>query len=98
MFKLKKISIDEGKDSLVPPEHVTYGVDLSLFKYDDKEAVKRKATLADVDVGWQVLIADFNRYHNTSKIREIVERSDSKVVFKTQTSLYQLEKTEDYND
>lgn len=97
MFTLKKLSIEEGKDSLVQPGHVTIGDGLDLFKYDDPEARKSITSVQEVEEGYQILLtwAPGFRWHNTSKIKRIVSKEPGKVVFETQTSLYELTGSDD---
>lgn len=93
MFKLTKISIEEGKSSMVGEGYSSILPDLSILALG--ETAKRNADLEDVRPGYQVYLSDssrFNgRFHRTSPIEEIVSRGFNKVVFKTQTSLYELE-------
>ena len=90
MYTLRKLQLEEGKDSLLPTGYTTKGEKLNLF---DWETHKRKDidNLNSVVVGWQVVLTSSLRdYHRTSKIREIVKREPNRVVFKTQTSVYEL--------
>ena len=57
----------------------------------------QSATLEDVKEGWQIMLENRDEWHNTSKIREVVSREPHKVVFKTQTSLYELVRTVEGN-
>lgn len=91
MYILTKLQIEDGKDSMLPTGYATVGNSLSVFKYDIPDSVKGVKRLTEIKAGWQVYIA----HHNTSKIKEIVEQSDTRVLFRTQTSLYELTQTKD---
>ncbi len=89
MYTLRKLELEEGKDSVLPTGYATRAAFLSLFDYETHESI-HGIELSEVKEGWQVILEDFRDYHRTSKIREIVERGKNRVVFKTQTSLYEL--------
>lgn len=96
MFRLTKLAIDDGEFSLVPSGYVTEAPECMLFDSYDRTRSKRVVEkLSDVEAGWQLVVSSFTRYHNTSHIREIVSCDDKTVVFKTQTSLYKLEKLDE---
>jgi len=90
MYTLRKLEIEEGKDSLVSIGYTTIGETLNLFDaFTDNQKVVN--SLDEVVIGWQILL--YSRsfgYHRTSKIKEIVSREPKKITFKTQTSLYEL--------
>lgn len=89
MYTLKKLLLEEGKDSLLPTGYSSELPNLDLFKYDTEEK-KSIASLDEVSEGWQVILYSHNEYHRTSKISEIISREPNKVTFKTQTSIYEL--------
>ena len=89
MYTLKKLELEEGKDSLLPTGYYTKGETLSLFDYETLEVIK-DIDLEEVKTGWQVILTSFRDYHRTSKIREMVSKDVNRLVFKTQTSIYEL--------
>lgn len=88
-YTLKKLELEEGKDSILPTGYATRGEFLSLFDYETDEVI-HGVELMDVKEGWQIILESFRDYHRTSKIREIVAQDETSVVFRTQTSLYEL--------
>lgn len=93
-YTLKKLELEEGKDSMLPTGYSTRGEFLSLFDYETDE-VEHGVELSEVREGWQIILESFRDYHRTSKIREIVTQDENSVVFRTQTSLYELIKHEE---
>ena len=94
-YKLQKLSIEEGKDSLLPEGYTTHGTWLTLYDYATDKKVKF-VNIESLDEGWQVVLSSGLRdYHRTSKIKEILERKENSVKFKTQTSVYLLERLDD---
>ena len=91
MFTLKKIELEDGKESALPVGHMSALPDAILYNYETDEK-KSLNSVQDVEIGWQVVLFSDSRFHRTSKIREIVSKDSDKVVFKTQTSVYQLTK------
>lgn len=95
MYKLTKLQIEDGKDSMLPTGYETAGDTLSIFKYDVDDSMKELENLTDLEEGCQVYLSrGVFHYHNTSKIKEIIEVSKDEAIFRTQTSLYQLTKEE----
>lgn len=90
MYTLRKLAIEEGQISAVRAGHSECG-NLSTFK-NGKYAVK-SASLEDIKVGDQVLVSTITHWLNTSPIREIVSYEPGIMVFKTQTSEYELSET-----
>lgn len=88
MFTLKKLSMHVDKDSRVPVGTINKLPVLSLLK--DGEFVIKNASIKDIEVSHQVVITSMTHYHRTSPIKEIVERTKDRIVFQTQTSLYEL--------
>jgi len=101
MPKLTKLSIEEGKLSAIGAgESYTFPF-LSLFKWDTKEN-KRIENLSDITEGWQVFmyniyaeLGKIYQWMNTSKIQEVLERTESTITFRTETSVYLLEMEKD---
>lgn len=93
MFTLKKLSMHVGKDSRVPVGTLSRLPMLSLFK--DGEIVMKHAWLDEIEEEQQILLSSMTHYHRTSPIKEIVERTKDRIVFETQTSLYELTYSED---
>ena len=89
MYTLMKLELEEGKQSALPTGYGTQGDALSLFDWETNEK-KSIESLEDVQEGWQVILERGIAYHRTSKIREIVKRCENKILFRTQTSLYEL--------
>ena len=92
MFTLEKLKINDGKFSAVDAGEKRRGPLLQAFQWDVPESLKTLSSLDAVEEGWQILLQTPAQYLNTSKISEIVSRSDKEVVFKTQTSTYKLTK------
>ena len=96
MFTLTKMQIDPGKHSRVGVGFANKGKHLYLFKYDDPSAKKQISALSEIEVGYQLLIIrGMGSWNATSKITEIISSQPNKIVFKTETSTYALEYTED---
>lgn len=95
MFTLEKISIEDGKDSMVPVGHSASSKEVVMFHYTHSNR-KNIISVNEVEVGWQLLIGRgiFRNTFNTSPIKEILIRAKDYVTFRTQTSIYKLTKTE----
>ena len=92
MYTLTKLKLEKGNYSMFPEGYSSTLPTLQLFDSETDE--KRNIfNLNDVLTGWQVILTD-GGYHRTSKIKEIVKRTKNKIVFKTQTYLYELIKFE----
>lgn len=89
MYTLTKLQLEDGKESLLPTGYRTTASMLSLFDYETDELI-RDVDFQEVTEGWQVLLTSPGSHHRTSKIREIVSREKDSIVFKTQTSIYDL--------
>lgn len=99
MFKLEKLSVEDGKYSAVSAGEVFELPYARLYKWDtgDKKGV---INLNDIQVGWQIELSNDPSFSqkmskstqrmNTSKIREITSHFDNSMVFNTETSTYQL--------
>ena len=92
MFILEKLKINDGEFSAVEAGEKRRGPLLHAFKWDVPNSTKKIASLDQIEEGWQILLISNTEWLNTSKISEIVSRSDKEVVFKTQTSTYKLTK------
>ena len=94
MFTLKKLEVEDGKVSALESGYTSTLPDGILYNRDTD---KRKPldSIQDVEIGCQVMLTSSTRYHVTSEIREIVSKDRDKVVFKTQTSVYQLTQEDD---
>lgn len=90
MFTLKKLKIEEGKDSLVWEGYKSNLPHMKLIDYEDPEFSKDLDSIQDIEVGKQLLLYSLRDYHRTSKISEIISKEPGKVVFRTQTSVYEL--------
>lgn len=89
MFTLKKLEIEDGKISALPSGYESTHPEAKLYDYETDEE-KSLESIQDVEIGYQVILFSAFRFHRTSRIREIVSKDKDKVVFKTQTSMYQL--------
>ena len=89
MPTLRKILLEEGKVSALPEGYSTTLPDIELIDYETDRR-RKISSIQEVEVGWQVLLTSGFQFHRTSKIREIVSKEEGKVVFKTQTSVYEL--------
>lgn len=99
-YTLEKLVLEEGADSLLPEGYISRNMQaLTIFDYETNE-VKKNVSLNDVTEGWQVLLFGRSLYdfHRTSKIKEILERTDTSVKFRTQTSVYLLTEQEEEQD
>lgn len=97
MFTLKKLELEEGKDSMVPTGHESTLPDGILYNRDTGER-KPLNSIQDIEIGCRVTLTSSTRYHVTSEIREIISKDKDKVVFKTQTSVYELTQSNDDDD
>lgn len=91
MPKLTKLEVEQGKTSFIEAGQVHTLPWISLFKHDDKDAKKEVNSVDDIEEGWQIFMSSAGQWMNTSKIREIVSKTDTTITFYTQTSLYRLE-------
>ncbi len=94
MYELKKISIMDGKDSMVGPGYKSRSNYLAIYlagKHPPEEILSIKG----IRVGWQVLIGGGFNHLNTSPITEIIGEGRDKIKFRTQTSIYELKKVKD---
>lgn len=89
MFKLTKLEIEPGKGSMLPAGYSSVMPNAQLFNAGQEERIPVES-VKDVKVGYQLLLTAGFSWHNTSQIREIVSLEDKRVVFKTQTSIYEL--------
>jgi hypothetical protein len=89
MFKLTKLHLDPDKQSMLPAGYSSTMPMASLFNAGHEERIPVES-VKDVKVGYQLLLTAGFSWHNTSQIREIVSLEDKRVVFKTQTSTYEL--------
>lgn len=89
-FTLTKLSVEPDKDSLVTVGYSTTTKTAKILDLEYSEDLIDIASLDDVKVGLHVFLLDRFRYHNTSAIKEIISRDANKIVFKTQTSIYEL--------
>lgn len=88
-FRIEKMELLPGASSMIGRGEAYQGDDLALYDYETKE--HKYVGLRDVTEGWQVVLYhSFGRAMNTSKIAEILERTNNTVTFKTQTSIYKL--------
>lgn len=90
MYTLEKLTINDGEFSAVEAGVKRRSPLLKVFKWDVPESTKTITSLDQIEEGWQVFLFTQTEWLNTSKISEIVSRSDKEVVFKTQTSTYKL--------
>lgn len=89
-FTLTKLSIEDGKYSKVNSGYSQSGY-LSIAQ-NGKVSVQ-DAQISDVTEGSQVVITrGLTSWLNTSPIKEILEVTPTSVRFRTQTSVYLLEK------
>lgn len=95
MFTLRKIAIEQGKESRIEAGRETNAPHLQIFKLNYNNETEDKRTienLLDLEVGWQILLTSFSKFHRTSPIKEIITKDHRRAVFKTQTSTYELVK------
>jgi hypothetical protein len=91
MFVLKKLEIEKDEISMVPSGHTTRAPLPKLFHWKrPEEGQKQISSVGEVKVGYQLMLSSLTAYHVTSEIKEIVSVEPKRVVFKTQTSLYEL--------
>lgn len=89
MYTLKKLELEDGKNSMLPTGYSSTLPMIHLADYETEE-IKPINSIQEVEEGWQVILSSLTDYHRTSKIREVVSKEEGRVVFKTQTSLYEL--------
>lgn len=92
MFTLRKLKLDEGKHSALGVGHTTSAPHLMLIDWENPDYKKVLESIKEIEVGKQVIVhSTFGKdYHRTSKISEILSKRPGRVVFKTQTSVYEL--------
>lgn len=91
MYRLTKLSVEEGSCSIVAEGTSTTLPFLSALKPDERpEEREFPKTFADIEVGDQVHLGSMTQYHRTSAITEILEVTENRIKFKTQTSIYEL--------
>lgn len=98
MFKIEKLKLEDGKDSLLPTGYERTGDQVILFNAgrDDNIVVNH---VDDIRPGYQVAVSrGLREYMQTSPIKEIVSRAPGVVVFRTQTSLYKFSAVEEPYD
>lgn len=93
MFTLRKLKLHKGKTSMVGVTggERTYPF-LGLIDWEEPDYSEKLDSIQDIKVGKQVIISNHGgiNFLRTSKISEIVSREPRRVVFKTQTSTYEL--------
>ncbi len=89
MATLRKLELEEGKDSMIPKGYMSNFPNVKLFNHETGER-RDIESVDEVEKGWQVLIYSIGASHNTSMIEEIIKRDDNTVTFRTQTSIYEL--------
>lgn len=89
MYTLTKVDLEEGKDSLLPTGYSSSLPWLSLYDYETDE-VKKIDSIQEIEQGWQVVLTSLRDYHRTSKIKEILKTEEDKIIFRTQTSVYEV--------
>lgn len=89
MFTLKKIELEDGKVSALAAGYESILPEAKLYDRETDRLSNLKS-IQDVEIGYQLVLLSDTRFHTTSKIREIVSKDSDMVVFKTQTSVYQL--------
>jgi sensor histidine kinase regulating citrate/malate metabolism len=89
MFTLEKIRILDGANSMVGPGHRVLSTRLAVFLSGVHKAKEIK-DVHEIQLGWQVLIGTGMNYLNTSPVQEILDKGDSFIKFRTQTSIYEL--------
>ena len=90
MFHLKKIKIHENEYSMVRPGSSITSKFIEQFNWEKPEERTPIYSLDDVVVGKQIIAHTFVDFIRTSKITEIIEKTENKIVFKTETSTYEL--------
>lgn len=90
MYTLEKLSLLEGKDSLLYKGFKRSGNCITLVDYRDRTKFKQIESLLDIVPDYQIVLTRGFDVMNTSLISEILERTPTSVKFKTQTSVYLL--------
>lgn len=93
MYKLTKLDIEEGKQSALPAGYGSTLPNLQLYDWET-DTSKSIESFEDITEGWQIILFSIRDYHRTSKISKILKREPKKLLFKTQTSIYELEELE----
>lgn len=94
MFTLTKVKLQEGRHSLVHEGKETTLPNAKLFDWETNES-KKLESLNDIKEGWQIVLYSLTDHHRTSKIKKIIEYTNKKVVFETETSIYELVKAQE---
>ena len=90
MFVLKKLKVEEGKQSAVQEGHTMNSPRLVIFLYGEHDPVEIYS-IHNIKVGWQIGLSFGGNYLQTSPVAEILESSSpNSVRFRTQTSIYEL--------
>lgn len=89
-YKLKKIKLKEGGDSIVWEGHEQQGHTLQLV--DLEKAIRKQIdSIDDIEIGHQVLVTrGIYEYLITSPVTMIVQKLGNRIIFETETSIYEL--------
>ena len=92
MYRLEKLSINEGEYSVVKEGHTQTSDKLMVFLAGEHPAKEIK-DINKIKLGWQILVAkSLGGYLQTSPVQEILETGEDFVRFRTMTSTYELTK------
>lgn len=94
MYKLEKLQLEDGKDSMLPTGYSQTGDSLLLFLAGTEER-KKISNIHQVEAGWQLLLTSGTHFLNTSPIQQILDMGDDYIKFRTMTSIYLLTNEED---
>ena len=90
-YKLEKIEIARGKQSMVSVGQSSSGPTFSVLKANSDNIVHRPE-FSEIEEGDMVLVTGrtFWEYIKTSPVKEIIDIAQDRVVFRTNSSVYEL--------
>lgn len=93
-YKLQKIEITRGKQSMVAVGQSSSGPTFSILKANSDNMVHR-TEFTEIQEGDMVLVTGraFWEYIKTSPVKEIIDIAQDRVVFRTESSVYELTRT-----
>lgn len=89
MYTLKKVALLQNKISMVHEGYERTLPNLLLVKSHENTR-KSIGSIQEIEEGWEVLVCSLTEYLKTSAVQKIVSSEPDKVVFETQTSIYEL--------
>lgn len=91
MYTLTKLRVKEGLTSRVRTDHSQSGNRLTMFSLDN-DVIFAEPEFKDIKEGYQIIVSTLATWLRTSAIANILSCTENKIVFETQTSIYELTK------